>query len=86
MVQRLDGWGQKLKVNTEDLAPFGSHDKESEYQFRKRVDFEKVKELLEKEGYTIERMAEDGNCLFRAAARQLLGDEQKHLRGSARSS
>ena len=35
--------------------------------------------LLQKEGNTIERMGEDGNCLFRAAARQLLGDEKKHL-------
>ena len=42
------------------------------------MEYEKVEELLEREGYTIERMAEDGNCLFRAATRQLLGDEKRY--------
>ena len=42
------------------------------------MEYEKVEELLEKQGYTIKRMVEDGNCLFRAASRQLLGDEERH--------
>ena len=42
------------------------------------MEYDKLEELLEKEGYTIEKIVEDGNCLFRAAARQLLGDEEKH--------
>ena len=60
------------------FAPLGSNDPESEWQIRKRVEYGKLEELLEKEGYTIEKLVEDGNCLFRAAARQLLGDEKKH--------
>ena len=79
LVQRLDGCGERFMVNAKDLAPFGSSEQESDWQIRKRVQYEKVKELLEKEGWTIERIVEDGNCLFRAAARQLLGDEEKHL-------
>ena len=42
------------------------------------MEYEKVEELLEKQGYTTERMVEDGNCLFRGASRQLLGDEEWH--------
>ena len=49
LAQRLDGCGQRLMVNTKDLVPFGSNDQESWWQIRKRVEFEKVKELLEKE-------------------------------------
>ena len=78
LVQRLDGRGQRFMVNTEDLATPGSNDPESEWQIRKRVEYDKLEELLEKEGYTIEKIVEDGNCLFRATARQLLGDEEKH--------
>ena len=79
LVQRLDGQGGKFMVNTKDLASFGSNDPESERQIQKRVEYEKVKDLLDEEGYTIAKMDEDGNCLFRAAARQLLGDQEKHL-------
>ena len=29
------------------------------------MEYDKLEELLEKEGYTIEKIVEDGNCLFR---------------------
>ena len=42
------------------------------------MEYRKLEELLEREGYFIEKIAEDGNCLYRAAARQLLGDQEKY--------
>ena len=73
LVQRLDGHGQTFKVNAGSLAPLGLHDEESERQIWKRVQYRKLEELLEAEGWSIEKVAEDGNCLYRAAARQQLG-------------
>ena len=68
VAQRLDGGG-KFKVNTEDLAALGSNDLESDWKIWKRVEYRMLEELLEKEGYLIEKVDEDGNCLFRVAAR-----------------
>ena len=79
IAQRLDGLGGKFKVNTEDLAALGSNDLESDWKIWKRVEYRMLEELLEKEGYLIEKVDEDGNCLFRAAARQLFGDQEKHV-------
>ena len=68
VAQRLDGGG-KFKVNTEDLAALGSNDLESDWKIWKCVEYRMLEELLEKEGYLIEKVDEDGNYLFRAAAR-----------------
>ena len=58
-------------MNTQRLARLGSHDPETEHQIEKRIEFDKLKELLAKKDCTIEKMQEDGNCLFRAVARQV---------------
>ena len=69
MVQRLDGHGKTFQVNANDLAPLGSNDPESDWQIWKRVEYNKLEKLLDKEGYLIEKVVEDGNCVYRAAAR-----------------
>ena len=75
-VQRLHGFGQRFLVNIGDLSPLGSHDPESEVNIWKRKEYNILKDLLEKEGWSIDDIAEDGNCLFRAAARHLFGDQE----------
>ena len=61
-----------------ELASFGSHDPESDWEIWKRVEVEKRKALLDKEGYSIEKTKEDGNCLFRAVARQIYGNSEEY--------
>ena len=46
LVQRIDGSGSRFGVKVSKLAVLGSHDPESEDEVRKRVEFEKVQELL----------------------------------------
>ena len=64
LVQRIDNCGHRFWVKTRKLARFGSHDPESGHQIQKRMEFEKLEELLAKKDCTIEKMEEDGNCLF----------------------
>ena len=78
LVQRLDHHGHRFEVKTEGLTRLGSHDPKSEYQIQKEIEFRRLKELLKKKGGAIEKMEEDGNCLFRAVARQVFGDPDKY--------
>ena len=64
-------------MRAQRLASFGSHDPESKQEIRKREEFETLKELLKERDCTIEEVAEDGNCLFRAVARQIYGTQEE---------
>ena len=77
LVERCDGSGAQFWVKAGELVRFGSHDLESEWEIWKREEFGKVKELLNEKGFHIEREEEDGNCLFRAVARQVYGNPEK---------
>ena len=78
LVKRLHGHGETFKVIAGDLAPLGTNDPESDWQIWKRVEYNKLEELLGKEGYLIEKVVEDGNCVYRAVARQLFGDQERY--------
>ena len=80
LVQSIDGYGVRYEIKNVDLAPLGLHDPESEEEIRKRVEFEKLEELLEKKGCTIEKIEGDGNCLFRAVARHICGYQKEYQR------
>ena len=67
-------------MKIEELESFGSHDPESKQQIRKRQEFEKLKGLLKGKDCIIEKMTEDGNCLYRAVARQIYGDQELYQR------
>ena len=69
LVQRIDGRGPRFEVNAKELVPLGSNDHESEFETQKRVEYERLEELLKDRGYIIEKVEGDGNCLFRAVAR-----------------
>ena len=57
----------------EDLATWGSHDPPSKFEIEKRRAFQHIANLLAKKGCTIDKINEDGNCLFAAVARQVYG-------------
>ena len=78
LVERIDGYGPPFEVNAQELTSFGSHDPESKHQICKRQEFEMAEKLLQEKNCTIEKVEEDGNCLFRAVARQILGCQEKH--------
>ena len=78
MVKRVDGSGEQCSVEIHKLEKWGSHDPESSRQIERRLEFEKVKELLWKQGYTIWKIKEDGNCLFRAVAMHVYDDAEQH--------
>ena len=77
LVQRVDNISDRFKVEAQRLTRLGSHDPESEYEIQKRMEFDKLNDLLKTEGCTIEEIEGDGNCLFRAVARQVYGDPKK---------
>ena len=77
-VKRCDGFGEQFLVKAAELARFGSHDPESKLEIWKRLEYEKLEKLLDDKGFTIEKMKEDGNCLFREVARQIYGDAEKY--------
>ena len=77
MVRRVDNISDRFKVKAEWLIRSGSHDSESEYEIQKHMEFDKLDNLLKTEGYTIEKIEGDRNCLFRAVARQVYGDPEK---------
>ena len=76
LVQRINNCGHRFCVNTKRLARFGSHD-ETEYEIKKRIECDKHTELVDAKDCTIEKMQEDGNCLFRAVERQVCGDPER---------
>ena len=78
LVERIDGSGLPFEVKAQELATFGSHDPESEHEIRKRKELETLKVLLKERDYTIESVGEDGNCLYRAVARQIYGDQEEY--------
>ena len=78
LVERLDRFGPPFEVKAQELTSFGSHEPETKWETWKREEFEKLEELLKKENCTIERVKEDGNCLFRAVARQIYGDQEQY--------
>ena len=78
LVQRADHGGHRFEVKTSELTSFGSHDPESERQVQKAIEFARLEDLLKKKGCGIEKMEEDGNCFFRAVARQVYGDPEKY--------
>ena len=74
LVQRVDHRDKRFKVTIQELTRLGSHDPLGKHQIQKVIEFQRLEELLKKEGCAIEKMEEDGNCLFRAVARQIYGD------------
>ena len=78
LIQRIDDVYSRFEVKIKDLAPMGSYDNENEEQARIRIEFEAVEKLLAKKGGSIAKTEEDGNCLFRGVAKQVLGDPEKH--------
>ena len=79
LVERVEG-AQPFEVKAQELTNFGSHDPESKQQMFKRQEFEKLEELLKEEDCTIEKMTGDGNCLSRAVARQIYGNQEQYQR------
>jgi len=77
LVKRIDNCGHRFWMESQRLARLGSHDPESKRKIQKHIEFEKLEELLAKKDLTIEKMQEDGKCLFRAVARQVYGDPEK---------
>ena len=77
-VKPLDGSERQLKVNILELKAFGSHEPESDHDIEKRLEFEKLEKLLATKQCSIAKIAEDGNCLFRAVARQIYGDQEEY--------
>ena len=77
-VERIDGCGSTFEVKAWELEDFGLHDPESEHQIWEREEFEKLEKLLKHKGCTIEKIEGDGNCLFRAVARQIYGDQEQY--------
>ena len=57
-----------FEVKFEEITLFGSHEPETALEIWKREEFEKLEKLLSNKGLAIERMAGDGNCLYRAVA------------------
>ena len=78
LVQRIDHSGRRFEIEISKLTRFGSHDPESELDIQKRIEFERFEELLKEKGCAIEKMEEDGNCFYRAVARQVYGDPEKY--------
>lgn len=60
--------------HTHDRRPSYMQWTEQEYQ-EKEIQFEKK---INKKGWVIRKMAEDGACLFRAVADQIYGDQDMH--------
>lgn len=60
--------------HTHDRRPSYMQWTEQEYQ-EKEIQFEKK---INKKGWVIKKMAEDGACLFRAVADQIYGDQEMH--------
>ena len=77
VVRRIDNSGHRFEVEAQGLTRFGSHDPKSERQIKKAIERDRIKELLKKQGCTIEEIEGDGNCLFGAVARQVYGDSKK---------
>ena len=77
LVQRINGDGLPFEVKASQLTSFGSNDPKTKQEIYKRKEFDKVKELLSEKDCVIEEVDEDGNCLFRAVARQIYGDQKK---------
>ena len=69
LVVRADGSSGKFSAETSMLAIWGSHDPISEHEIKKRWEFNELEKLLGEKGFMIEKMEEDGNCLFRAVAK-----------------
>lgn len=81
----INGAGpSRLATSTEDGSGYNSEDEYIEHPSAKLTEEEwRQRDLifarsLEKRGFVIKPMVEDGACLFRAIADQVYGDQEMH--------